>query len=69
MKLQMKYNTEDTGQPVCPYCGHVFREPEILPFDDNWNAEEECPECGRTIRITRFVSVSYSTYKAGGTHV
>ncbi len=52
--------SDDTAR--CPCCNSLHRG---LGWEYNWNNEEldsietECDECGRPIKITRLMTVSY----------
>jgi hypothetical protein len=61
----MKIDTEYTREPVCPYCGYVFRNAWELNFDEGLEGQTEtdCGECERPLKIWRNVSISYSTKK------
>jgi hypothetical protein len=49
--------------PICPHCGHVFRDAWDLDLDDEQSTDTECGECERTFRIICHVKVTYTTKK------
>lgn len=45
--------------PVCPHCGH-----ELIDVGDLGDVDEtDCEKCGEPYRVTRHVTITYSTAK------
>lgn len=58
-------NDETVNDEVeCPWCGHVHEDSGEF-FDGRYSndAETECDECGKPIKITRDFDVTYYTSK------
>lgn len=58
----MAFDLDYQIEPVCPYCGKKEGDAWELPFsgmEDDIDAD--CGHCGKTYRVERHVSISYST--------
>ena len=59
----MEIDTEYTDFITCPYCGYEDRDSWEVDLGNNECTEIECRNCGKEMRVTRNVSVSYTSYK------
>lgn len=52
---EIGHATADTGNPVCPWCGHEERDAWEIDFGTGENAEGiDCGSCGREFDIHRY---------------
>ena len=56
----MTYETEDTENPVCPYCGYVETDAWEIDFGHG-DAEVSCSSCGKDYLCSTTVVVTYTT--------
>lgn len=55
-----EYTYEDGEGPKCPFCETVWTAGDPMYYDEAvW--DDECSECGNTIRIEPVISVSWKT--------
>lgn len=51
--------SKSKGDYQCPYCGAAIYDDDRV-FVDEYDAEEECPECEKKFLVSGAVSVSYT---------
>jgi hypothetical protein len=53
------------NKPVCPYCGHVEHDDMEITLGPGLEGDGEttCNSCGEEYRISRHISISYTTKK------
>jgi DNA-directed RNA polymerase subunit M/transcription elongation factor TFIIS len=60
---------EYTGNPVCPYCGHVDQEwwenSDAAKADDEESWLFDCPACDEEYRAKKYVTIRFDTEKKG----
>lgn len=58
-----KFATDYTSSPVCPHCEEKYEHDWELDLSDGDTEEIECANCGKPYRVTRHISIDYSTEK------
>jgi len=55
-----------TDEIVCPYCGHEHRDSWEMLDGHSDCGKVDCGECEREFEVSRYVSVSYTSYPIEG---
>ncbi len=63
MICDTEIDCDGTDESVCPYCGYEETDSWEISFHANNTAETDCGQCGKTYKVTRDFSVSYSSQK------
>lgn len=59
----MSYDLEYQSEPVCPYCGNRERDAWEIDFGGmEGDTETDCGSCGRAYRVSRHVTIYYTTH-------
>jgi len=66
------FATDYTAHAVCPSCGYVDQDPWEIELGGSFgegSGDVECYSCGEEFRLTRNISITYSSEKMeGGRH-
>lgn len=54
--------TQYTDEPICPYCGYEMYGGDIGDITES-TIDHFCPNCDKTMTLTRVVTVEYITRK------
>jgi|GEM_PF-3920061 len=55
-------DTKYQNNLICPHCGYEDKEPYEVTGDEE-NGNTECGNCGKYYQFTRYINISYSTFK------
>ena len=56
-------HTDYRDEATCPYCGYVGRDSWELFGPDDEDNDAQCGSCGKEYRVSRNVSVTYTSQK------
>jgi len=58
-----EFDTEYTGQAICPYCGYAERDSWEIGEGQEGDTDHDCGKCGATYDVCVSVDISYTTRK------
>jgi hypothetical protein len=50
-----------TNYPVCPYCGHVDKDPSEIDFSSSEVAEVTCGECDMDYTLIQHIKITFTS--------
>lgn len=56
-----KIESHVTDYPVCPYCGHVDKDPSEIEFSSSEVAEVTCGECDMDYTLIQHIKTTFTS--------